>query len=273
MTAPATVTTASDYDADAAIVQQFRDARISRGLSQAAAARRMDIAQPTLSDIESRKKRLTPRMRQAMQAEISIAAEDGVLPWFGPWLAAERQATSLRAWEGPVVPGLAQVDGYARHLLETASPGIPAAELDRQVAARVGRQDIWQRENPPPPRLSAIISESALRQLVATPAVMAAQMRRLLEIARLPGVRVHVLPFTACDSAAVNSPFVVASFAPGPRADVAYLDDALAGRTTDKREAVAKLSLRYDGLALDALRRTESLELIEGAAEEWTRKT
>ena len=50
------------------------------------------------------------------------------------------------------------------------------------------------------------------------------------------------------------------------------LDDALAGRTTDKRDAVSTLLLIYDGLALDALRRTESLELIEGAIGEWTRQ-
>ena len=257
---------------DIALCRQFRKARVSRGLSQEAMARRMTVSQPVISEIENCRYKLSERLRQGMRAEVSIAAEDGHLPWFGPWLQAERTATSLRSWDGPYFPGLGQIPDYVRHVLRTSNPGISAGELEQQVAARVKRQEIWEREDPPPPMFAAIISESALRQAVGDAAIMRGQLAHLLVLARRPGISVQVLPFSACDSAGSVAPFAVASFAPGPRADFAYLDDAVTGRTTGERGLVPRLSLIYDGLARDALRPKESLELIEGAVEVWNRQ-
>lgn len=265
----AVVDTGSD---DIALCRQFREARVRRGLSQEAMARRMTVSQPVISDIENCRYKLNERLRQGMRNEVSIAAEDGHLPWFGAWLQAERTAASLRNWEGPLVPGLAQTADYASHVLRASSPGIPSGELDRQVADRIARQAIWKREDPLPPVFAAIVSESALRQLVGAPGVMRDQMEHLLALARRPAASVQVLPFSAGDSAGTAPPFAVASFA-GPRVDFAYLDDAAIGRTTAEGDLVARLSLIYDGLARDALRPRESLELIEGAKEEWARKS
>jgi hypothetical protein len=66
------------------------------------------------------------------------------------------------------------------------------------------------------------------------------------------------------------APFVVASFAPDPRPDVAYLDNALDGATTERRDQVARLALLYDALAREALTPSDSAEKIKQVMQGWT---
>jgi Domain of unknown function (DUF5753) len=81
---------------------------------------------------------------------------------------------------------------------------------------------------------------------------------------------VQVLPFGSPGCAGMLAPFVVASFAPDPRPDVAYVDNALDGATTERRDQVARLALLYDALARDALSPGDSAELIAKVMREWT---
>jgi hypothetical protein len=66
------------------------------------------------------------------------------------------------------------------------------------------------------------------------------------------------------------APFVFASFAPDPRPDVAYLDNALDGTLTGKRDQVARLSLLYDAMAREALTPSDSAEKIKQVMQGWT---
>ncbi|MGH3280479.1 MAG: Scr1 family TA system antitoxin-like transcriptional regulator, partial [Trebonia sp.] len=48
---------------------------------------------------------------------------------------------------------------------------------------------------PRPPRTWAVMDEAVLRRPIGGAAVMRAQLRRLVEAALLPGVRLQVVPF------------------------------------------------------------------------------
>ena len=85
-----------------------------------------------------------------------------------------------------------------------------------------------------------------------------------------PRVSVQVLPFSAAGGSGLLAPFVMASFAPDPRPDVAYLDNALEGYATERRDQVARLSLLYDVQAREALTPGASLGLITKVMTEWT---
>ena len=74
----------------------------------------------------------------------------------------------------------------------------------------------------------------------------------------------------AAGCAGMLAPFVVASFAPDPRPDVAYLDNVLDGNTTEKRDQVARVALHYDALAREALTPADSAELIRQVMQAWT---
>jgi hypothetical protein len=68
--------------------------------------------------------------------------------WFQPWTHFEAQAVTLRSYEPLLVPGLLQTEDYARAILSDR-PGGKHDDLEDQVAARMDRQAILTRADPP----------------------------------------------------------------------------------------------------------------------------
>jgi transcriptional regulator with XRE-family HTH domain len=199
------------------------------------------------------------RLRQAM---INGTYE----PWVSAFLEMEERATVLRNWESMVVPGLLQTEAYARGVLRGARPTDSDAAIEQLVTARMARQDIWEREDPEPPILSAILGETVLRQRVGDAKVMREQLGRLVEAAENPRITIQVMPFTAAAHPGLLGSFVVASFANGP--DAAYLDSVLDGQVSERRKQVAQAGLLYDTLAREALSSGRSVEMITKVADE-----
>jgi transcriptional regulator with XRE-family HTH domain len=254
-----------------ALGHRLREMRRARGMTQASVGEVLNCDHSAVSRIESGTYPLTPQMLRAVERLLSFAAADGYETWFISYLEIEQQATALRTWQPLVVPGLLQTEAYARHVLRAAYPGNSDADIEQRVAARMARQAIWNRAEPPPPMLSAILGEAALRRLVGGRDVMREQLERVAGIAGAsPRVSVQVLPYSAAGGAGLLAPFVVASFAPDPRPDVAYLDNALEGHATERRDQVARLALLYDVQAREALNPGGSLGLIAQVMAEWT---
>jgi transcriptional regulator with XRE-family HTH domain len=251
--------------------RRLRETRRARDMTQVHVAELLNCDHTAVSRIESGKYPLTPQMLRAVERLLSFASADGYETWFISYLEIEQRATVLHTWEPLAVPGLLQTEGYAREVLRGAHPGRSDADLEQRVAARMARQKIWEREDPPPPMLSAILGEAVVRRRVGVAEVMQDQLRHVLAMtASSPRVTVQVLPFGAPGRCGLLAPFVVASFAPGPDPDAAYLDNALDGHTTERREQVARLSLLYDTLAREALNPSDSAEMIMRAIEGWT---
>ncbi|WP_086565895.1 helix-turn-helix domain-containing protein [Streptomyces africanus] len=95
------------------------------------------------------------------------------------------------------VPGLLQTEDYARAVLSGLSGAQTTAgnseEVEEQVAARMGRQELLFRESAPDVRV--ILDEAALRRPVPDAKVWAEQLSHLLDAAELPNVAIQVLPF------------------------------------------------------------------------------
>lgn len=260
-----------DVAALAALGHRLREMRRARGMTQANVAEALNCDHSAVSRIENGMYPLTPKMFRAVERLLSFAAADGYETWFISYLEIERTATVLRTWEPLGVPGLLQTEAYARQVFRGANPGDYETDIEQRVAARLARQQIWERADPPPPMMPAVIGEAVLRRKLGGTGVMREQLQRLLTVAEGdPRVTVQVLPFGSSGCAGMLAPFVVASFAPDPRADVAYLDNALDGTTTDRREQVTRLTLLYDALARDALSPDDSAELITRVMREWT---
>jgi transcriptional regulator with XRE-family HTH domain len=260
-----------DSTALATLGLRLREMRRARSMTQASVAEVLNCDHSAVSRIEGGTYPLTPQMFRAVERLLALAAADGYEIWFISYLEIERTATVLRTWEPLVIPGLLQTEAYARQVITGANPGRNAADIEQRVAARMARQDIWQRTDPPPPMMPAVIGEAVLRRSLGGEQVMREQLERLAAIAAgEPRISVQVLPFSSPGSAGLLAPFVVASFAPDPRPDVAYLDNALDGSPTEKRDQVARLTLLYDALAREALRPTDSAELITKVMREWT---
>ena len=111
-----------------------------------------------------------------------------------------------------------------------------------------------------------MLGEAILRQLVGDARIMRDQLIHLAEMAKKPRITVQVLPFAAAAHPGMLGPFVVASFAADR--DAAYLDNALDGQVTERRNQVARISLLYDSLRSVALSPGESAELIMKVVDE-----
>jgi transcriptional regulator with XRE-family HTH domain len=177
------------------------------------------------------------------------------LEWFARWPEIENQATSLWSFETTVVPGLLQREDYARAVLHAAHH---IADTDEMVGARLERQQILAKEDPP--MLVVLIAESALRHNVGGAEVMRDQLTHLVQMAERDNIIVQVIPDSARACAGFTGPFAIANFDGGT--EVAYVDDQLSGEVVEDAEDIARLRRMFDVFRADALCRRESLDLI-----------
>ncbi|MCO1575850.1 helix-turn-helix transcriptional regulator [Crossiella sp. SN42] len=102
-------------------------------------------------------------------------------------------ADRIRSAEVEILPGLGQSRRYVEALHEGSGtePGGPTFE--DYVTARLARQEIFERANPP--EVHWVLSESCLRRMRCDAADMAEAIRYLVTLSKRPNVFVQVLPF------------------------------------------------------------------------------
>ncbi|MBY8886672.1 helix-turn-helix transcriptional regulator [Streptomyces sp. PTM05] len=174
--------------------------------------------------------------------------------WFLPYVELERAATSIRSFEGQVIPGLLQTEGYARAVLSVVRPD----NLDDLVAARMTRQDILTREDRP--RTWFVIDEYVLERRIGGPAVMRAQLERLLEAGQHPRTVIQLIEKKRAAHPGLNGPFSMMSFAEG--ADVLWVDGFSQGRAALDAQEVVEGARTYDLLRAVAKSPEASADLI-----------
>lgn len=205
----------------------------------------------------------TPGTFVRMQRQCTRVAYPG---WFWPYLDREAEATVLRSWQPLVVDGLLQTEEYAQAILRAARPRDSDEKIDQLVTARMDRQAILSRDDPPD--LWVIVDESVLRRPVGEPGVMTGQLDRLLGAARQPGITVQVMPVGAGAHPGLLGSLVIAGFDTAP--DIAYLDNALTGQLVERREDVKNVQMLYDTLRAEALSSRASEQLITEVVRQWT---
>ncbi|CAL9637275.1 helix-turn-helix domain-containing protein [Streptomyces sp. enrichment culture] len=187
----------------------------------------------------------------------------GVLPpTYRDFISLESQASAMRTLETTVVPGLLQTAEYARAVTRAAVKDLDEDRLDTLVEVRLARQDVLRSD--PPLALSAVLDEAVLRREVGGPGVMARQRRRLIEAARLPQVRLQVLPFTAGAHIGLTGPFVIFSFPSTSDLDVVVLDQLTSSLYLERKEDLMAYSEAFSTLQFHALSPEDSLDYIAG---------
>jgi len=164
--------------------------------------------------------------------------------WFADWPGKEAQARRLRSFELVVVPGLLQTEAYARAVLSTRV-GATEDEIDEAVAARLARQQILERDQPP--ELWAILDEGVLHRPVGAPEVMRGQLTHLVEMARRSHVVIQVIPLSAgAHEGMRGGAFVIADF--DGAATIAYQDTAVSGQIIEDASEADALAHTWDTL-------------------------
>lgn len=182
----------------------------------------------------------------------------------GAFVGLEADASSLRAFQALLVPGLLQTERYARTVIRAMRPDADESELSRRVAARLARQQLLSDSTPP--EYWAVMDEAVLHRVVGNPDVMNAQLSRLVEVADLPHVTIQVVPFGAGAHPGMEGPFLILGFPEQADPDVVYVDSTSSGVYLEMPADVRRYSLMFDHLRACALKPDDTVELIAQAA-------
>jgi hypothetical protein len=181
------------------------------------------------------------------------------------YLKFEARATRIIDVEPLLVPGLLQTADYCRALM--AAFGVEVREIEGRIARRLGRQAILTR--PDPPELVFIVSELMLRQPIGGAAVMARQVRRIIEDAERPGVNILVIPARVAAHPGLHGAFSVMQFA--DEAAVVFIEGRMSGMFPEDPDEVAMYTLAVERLIDLTLGVQESLQLLHVIAEDLER--
>lgn len=127
-----------------------------------------------------------------------------------PYIGLEQDASSITALSVLYLHGLVQTEDYARTIFKATAPKIESAILQQRVVAQLRRQEVLELASPPNYRL--LLDEAALRRLVGGPAVMAAQITKLLELSHAGKVRLQLIPYTVGAYAVADISFTLLEF-------------------------------------------------------------
>ncbi|MBT2479798.1 helix-turn-helix transcriptional regulator [Streptomyces sp. ISL-94] len=180
--------------------------------------------------------------------------------WFQAYAEMEAKAAYISSYQAQLVYGLLQTKAYARAVLGVRTDG----DLDAKVAARMERQRILDRENPP--LMWVVMSEAVLHQEIGGREVMRNQLAHLLDLQGREWVKVQILPFEAGAHAGLPGSFNLLRFDDDP--DLVYTEDFVQGHMTANPQALREGSLRYDHLQAAALSVKDSAERIARVMEE-----
>jgi hypothetical protein len=159
-----------------------------------------------------------------------------ILPhWVEPYFGLEAAAAVIREYELQFVPGLLQIEDYARAVIRLGN--LPSEEeVVRRARARMSRQEILAGDSPP--KVWAVLDESALRRVLGGPDVMRAQLKHLIEMCDHPAVTLQILPFSAGPHRAMGGAFTILRYTEPDLRDVVFIEQLTSALYLDKQSEV-----------------------------------
>ena len=197
--------------------EELRAWRERGGISQAELGARMGYSGSHISSVETMSR--TPTFELAKKADEALGTpgtftrlharitKEAHPPWFAPFVHFEAMASRIHSWDNRFITGLLQTEQYARAIIRAAKAGLAADVIDRDVAARMERHQVLDRDEPP--FCWFVIAESALRACFGGPAVMRGQLDHLLALCQRPAIRVQVWPSDVPDCPGCDGPVTV----------------------------------------------------------------
>ncbi|MFJ5774876.1 Scr1 family TA system antitoxin-like transcriptional regulator [Streptomyces sp. NPDC093094] len=180
--------------------------------------------------------------------------------WFQPFAEMEARADYISTYQCQLVYGLLQTESYARAVLSVDH----SERLDQMVAARLERQRILQREQPPV--LWAVLDEAVLHRQIGGPQVMREQLAHLIDLFGRPWLELQVLPFSTGEHTGMMGSFTLMRFDDHP--DLHYSENYDAGHMTANPTVIRGRSVGYARLQAEALSPRESAALITRVMED-----
>jgi DNA-binding XRE family transcriptional regulator len=225
-------------------------------------------SRPPSEDVAAKIAEKFPGLANGLYVHLAGIARKSIGPipgWFADWLTREREATSIRIWQPIIVPGLLQTAGYARALFIGERSNLGDEALDELVGARLARQGIFDR--PDPPHLWVVLDEAVLHRLIGTPKTTRDQLVHLADMSERSNILIQVVPASAGAHAGLACAFMIGSVDGEP--DV-LLFEAVEDQIIKDAEVIRKTAVAFDLVRGDTLSRSASQDLIlKVANEQW----
>ncbi|MGW3355774.1 helix-turn-helix domain-containing protein [Streptomyces bungoensis] len=199
-------------------------------------------------------KEVIPQVEEAMTKARTRHPE-----WYRSYAALEAEAVELHHYCNHAVHGLLQTEAYARVVFAKRRPFLSEETIEKRVADRLSRQQVFQRW--PAPVVSYILEEVVLDRPIGGSHVHAEQLRHLLHVGSRRNVEIQVMPTHVQEHPNMDGAFNL--LVPKGYPQVAYTEVQGHPRLITDTEEVRKIADRYGIMRAMALPPTESRTLIE----------
>ncbi|MEU2226113.1 helix-turn-helix transcriptional regulator [Streptomyces sp. NPDC018347] len=183
--------------------------------------------------------------------------------------AVGRLLKVCREAAGTRVAELGEVTGYGEDMIRKMESGMriprhpPLSEdvIEREVAARMGRKAVFQRD--PAPSIGFVQEQVTLERPIEGRMVLRRQAEHLLEVAQLRTVSLQVMPTTLEEHAGMRGRIHVLKFADGSA--IGRSAGAFDGRPVESPKDLRILESSHGMIRAQALPPRESLAFVEQA--------
>lgn len=185
------------------------------------------------------------------------------LDYFATYVGLEAEAAAIKYYQSAIVPGLLQTPDYARAMHEAGVPAFTPERISELIEVRLKRQALLEKEAPP--QLQVVLDEAVLHRLVGGPAVMSAQLDRLIALSAWPNISVQVIPYGVGAHPAMDSTFNILDFSSSV-ASVVYVEGLVGWIYVERPPDVHRYNQVFEHLCKIALTPQESIKLMLGVA-------
>jgi transcriptional regulator with XRE-family HTH domain len=284
------VTKASPVARQRELGTRLRGLRTEKGMTVEEVAAQLLCSTTKISRLETAARRPSLRdvrdlcalyeVDEATSAELMNLAREAREPgWWtkyddldlDPLVGLEQEATVITCYSMSYIPGLLQTEEYAHGIIQTVAPKMDPQIVHQRTEARMRRQQLLERDSPP--RFRVLLDEVVLHRGVGGPAVMAAQLEKVLNAARNGKAVVQVIPFSAGAYAAMDGYFMLLEFGNGSELwPVVFVEGMSDNQYLERRDDIARYRETIDYLQARALGQHDSVKLISNARDVYVRQ-
>ncbi|WP_340558891.1 DUF5753 domain-containing protein [Streptomyces sp. GSL17-111] len=172
----------------------------------------------------------------------------------------EADSVEMGVYSTHTIPALLQTEEYARGLFELRRPLLSVEEIERNLAARMARQEIIAASRTEPV-MTFVLEEVTLRRCAHGRTVQRGQLEHLRQVAELRNVEVQIMPTGQEGHAGLSGGFRLFKLRAGATLGCCEIQHVIQSITESHR--VQSLEMQYGMIRAQALTPRESLAFID----------
>ena len=252
----------------AILERRLRRSRERAGLSVRSLAEKIDYPYGYLSRVENGKQLPSDALSEALDTFfetdglfgelLEMSRANLIADYSRAVVAREPEALRIQVFTSSLIPGLLQVEDYARSLFRVGLPSATREELDEHVEVRTRRRRIFEQQASP--YYWAIMDEAALKRPIGGRACMVKQLSYMLQAAEHPSITIQVLPFAQGAHTMLGGGLTLLTLQGGET--IGLVESFATGEPVQSPRRIVELNQIFDVARSQSLPEPESLALV-----------